>query len=74
MNLPPAAKRAGLGTALPVGAAGAGGQIDGAATTVIGKLGPIGELVVAIYGNHIDQIENMIIRGFVRCLTASPPS
>ena len=41
---------------------GTGGNItDGAISGVIGKLGPIGELVVAIYGDYLDQIENMII-------------
>lgn len=58
LALPALANRAGPRTAL---AAGAGISPDGAVSGVIGKLGPIGELVVAIYGDYLDQLENMII-------------
>ena len=60
-NLPPSAGRAAVGTTRPAAALGAGSSTDGAISGVIGKLGPIGELVVAIYGDYLDQLENMII-------------
>ena len=58
LALPALANRAGPRAVL---AAGTGGSPDGAISGVIGKLGPIGELVVAIYGDYLDQLENMII-------------
>ncbi len=60
-SLPPSAGKAAAGSARPAAAAGAGSRPDGVTTTVISKLGPIGELVVAIYGDYLDQLENMII-------------
>ena len=60
-NLPPSAGRAAVGTTRPAAALGAGSSTDGAISGVIGKLGPIGELVVAIYGDYLDQLENMIV-------------
>ena len=56
-----AGKAAALGAANVVDRGVDSGADSGAITTVISKMGPIGELVVAIYGDFIDQIENRIV-------------